>query len=141
VADDVVLNPGTGGDTIAADDIGGKKFQRLKLIKGGDGVNDGDISDSNPFPVQERGAGAWGTGQHTVATGPATALPANACREVTVRALSGNTDPVYIGPSGVLTTDGHELNPGDAQTLKVNNTNLVFLIAGVASQKVSFAWC
>jgi len=140
VADDVLLNPGTGGDTIAADDIGGKKFQRIKLIKGADGVNDGDISDSSPMPVAERGSAAWGSGQHTVATGTATALPANACREVTVRALIGNTDPVYIGIDGVTTANGHELNPGDAQTLKVNNTNLVFSIAGAASQKVSFAW-
>ena len=136
----VILNPGAGGDTIAADEIGGRKFQRVKLIKGAEGVNDGDISDDNPFPVQARGAGVWGTGQFTVATGAATALPANACREVTVRALIANTDPVYIGASGVTTADGHELNPGDAQTLKVNNTNLVFLIAGVASQKVSYAW-
>lgn len=140
MADDVVLNPGVGGDTIAADEIAAKKYQRLKLVKGNDGVNDGDISDTNPWPSKEIGAAAWGAGQFTVATVAATALPANACREVTVRALSGNTDPVYIGASGVLTTTGHELNPGDAQTVKVNNTNLIFLIAGVASQKVSYAW-
>jgi hypothetical protein len=49
MADDVVL-PGTG-DTIAADEIAGKKFQRLKLTLGGDGVNDGDVAIGNPMPI------------------------------------------------------------------------------------------
>ena len=51
MAEDVVLNPGAGGDTIAADDIGGKKHQRFKLVHGVDGVSDGDVSRSNPLPV------------------------------------------------------------------------------------------
>lgn len=51
MADDVVLNPGTGGDTIAADDVGGIKFQRVKLTLGGEGVNAGDVSTANPVPV------------------------------------------------------------------------------------------
>lgn len=49
MADDTVL-PGTG-DTIAADDIGGVKYQRVKLIHGANGVNSGDVEHSNPFPV------------------------------------------------------------------------------------------
>lgn len=51
MADDVVLNAMSGGDTVAADEIAGKKHQRIKLIKGAEGVNDGDISDANPLPV------------------------------------------------------------------------------------------
>ena len=51
MVDNTTLNPGTGGDTIALDDIGGVKFQRVKLIHGADGVNAGDISTANPFPV------------------------------------------------------------------------------------------
>jgi hypothetical protein len=37
MADDVVLNVGSGGDTIAADDVGGSKHQRVKLSLGADG--------------------------------------------------------------------------------------------------------
>lgn len=51
MAENTVLNLGTGGDTIASDDIGGIKFQRVKLIEGADGVNDGDVSATNPLPV------------------------------------------------------------------------------------------
>lgn len=49
MADDVTL-PGTG-DVVAADDIGSKKYQRIKLIHGADGVNAGDVSSANPLPV------------------------------------------------------------------------------------------
>jgi hypothetical protein len=52
MADNTVLNPGVGGDTYASDDIGGVKIQRVKLIEGADGTNDGDISAANPLPVQ-----------------------------------------------------------------------------------------
>lgn len=53
MADDVTLNAGSGGDVIAADDIGGVKFQRVKITTGADGSNDGDVSSSNPLPVQD----------------------------------------------------------------------------------------
>lgn len=55
MADNTTLNPGTGGDTYASDDIGGVKFQRVKLVEGAEGVNDGDISSSNPLPVSPLG--------------------------------------------------------------------------------------
>ncbi len=41
----------TIGDVIATDDLGGVKVQRVKLMLGSDGENDGDISASNPIPV------------------------------------------------------------------------------------------
>jgi hypothetical protein len=51
MSDNTTLNPGVGGDTYASDDIGGIKHQRVKLIHGVDGINDGDVSRSNPLPV------------------------------------------------------------------------------------------
>ena len=42
------------GDIIATDDIGGVKYQRVKLIHGADGVNDGDVSEDNHLPIAER---------------------------------------------------------------------------------------
>lgn len=38
MAENVVLNSGTGGDTVAADDIAGVKHQRVKLSLGADGT-------------------------------------------------------------------------------------------------------
>lgn len=51
MADNTILNLGSGGDTIATDDISGVKYQRVKIVQGGDGVNEGDTSLSNPLPV------------------------------------------------------------------------------------------
>ena len=49
MADNVVL-PGTGS-SVATDEIDGNQFQRMKLTLGADGVNDGDVSSTNPIPV------------------------------------------------------------------------------------------
>lgn len=54
MADDITLNSGTGGDTIAADDVGGIKHQRVKVQFGTDGVAT-DVSASNPLPVDNSG--------------------------------------------------------------------------------------
>jgi hypothetical protein len=48
--DNVGYTPGEGA-SVAADDIGGNLFQRIKLTLGADGVNDGDVSAANPVPV------------------------------------------------------------------------------------------
>ena len=48
MADNVVL-PGTG-ETIAADDIGGVLYQRVKLTHGADGIAH-ETSNGNPLPV------------------------------------------------------------------------------------------
>ena len=50
MADNTLLNAGTGGDTIATDDIGGVKYQRVKVTFGPDGVAS-DVALTNPLPV------------------------------------------------------------------------------------------
>ena len=51
MADNVVLNSGSGGVTAAADEISSVVYQRVKITQGADGVNDGDVAKSNPLPV------------------------------------------------------------------------------------------
>lgn len=50
MADNVNVTEGVG-KTIGGDDISSVVYQRVKLIHGADGVNDGDSASSNPFPV------------------------------------------------------------------------------------------
>lgn len=50
MADNVNITPGTGA-TVAADDIGGALYQRVKIVVGSDGVNTGDVSTANKLPV------------------------------------------------------------------------------------------
>jgi hypothetical protein len=54
MADNTTLNPGTGGDVIASDDIGGIKFQRVKPAWGVDG-SAVDTSEASPLPVAAYG--------------------------------------------------------------------------------------
>lgn len=50
MADSVSITAGVGTD-IATDDIATKHYQRIKLISGADGANDGDVDDASPLPV------------------------------------------------------------------------------------------
>lgn len=50
MADGITLNTGSGGDVVAADDIGGAKHQRVKVQFGDDGAAT-DASATAPFPV------------------------------------------------------------------------------------------
>ncbi len=78
MADNVTLDIMSAGDVVAADDILSVKYQRVKLIHGADGVNDGDVSTANPFPIRlylgtvlaVAGSGINGTGvqRTTIAT-------------------------------------------------------------------------
>lgn len=53
MADNTTLNVGTSGDVIGSDDISSVKYQRIKLIHGVDGTNDGDVARTNPLPVAD----------------------------------------------------------------------------------------
>lgn len=56
MADNTTLNPGSGGDIIATDDIGGIKHQRVKVQHGADGAAS-DVSATSPLPVVISGDG------------------------------------------------------------------------------------
>jgi len=51
MADNITLDSGSGGDTLGADEISSVKYQRVKLIQGADGTNDGDVAKANPLPI------------------------------------------------------------------------------------------
>ena len=51
MADNVPITPGAGAP-VATDEIAGTHFQRVKVIHGVDGVNDGDVAKTNPLPTR-----------------------------------------------------------------------------------------
>lgn len=51
MADNLVVRTQSGNDIVAADDISGVKFTRVKFVLGADGSNNGDVSSSNPVPT------------------------------------------------------------------------------------------
>lgn len=61
MADNTTLNTGTGGDVIAADDVGGIKHQRVKIGHGVDGAaTDVHAHDGFPIVPSEAAADAFG---------------------------------------------------------------------------------
>jgi len=61
MADNIAVTAGSG-ETVGADEISAVKYQRVKIIVGADGTNDGDVASGNPMPV---------TGSTTVISIPA----------------------------------------------------------------------
>lgn len=107
MSDNVQLNVGTGGDVAAADDIGGVKYQRLKLTLGADGANDGDVSSTNPMPV-------------SAASLP---LPSGAATEATLDARTGSL--TETAPASDTASSG--LN-GRLQRIAQRLTSLIALL-------------
>jgi hypothetical protein len=113
MADNTTLNAGTGGDVIGSDDIGGVKFQRVKLIHGADGTNAGDVSDANGLPVLSQGG--------AVASWPGYSGAINTAQ----RTLNVDESGALVTRSAVLTDEG---------TFRVNfaNTSIAVSIGTVS---------
>lgn len=99
--------PNTFGDQVASDEIGGLKYQRVKMIVGDDGVNDGDISSTNPLPVEIQGA--LGTAD-TKALGTNLVdgdigIVSNTVIHGKTTAGGGSFVDVKVNPSGALAVD------------------------------------
>ena len=77
------------------------------------------------------------TGQQAV-TAIATALPANAGREVCIKVVSSGTQTVFYGIAGVTTATGQELLPGEKFCAPISNSSQFVVIAGGAGSTVSF---
>jgi hypothetical protein len=109
MADDITLNAGTGGDTVAADDIAGIKYPRVKLVLGANNTNDGDVASGNPLPVSDAG------GSLTV-DGTVAATQSGTWNVGTVTTVSTITNVVHVDDNsstlsvddgaGSLTVDG-----------------------------------
>lgn len=108
MADNTVLNSGSGGDTIATDDIAGVKHQRVKIQYGVDGSAT-DVSDTNPLPIDDAGGSLTVDGTVTANAGTGT---------FTVDG-SGVTQPV----SGTVTAN---LSATDNAVLDTIETNTDF---------------
>lgn len=99
--DNTTLNTGSGGDVIASDDISGVKYQRVKLVEGADGVNDGDISSANPLPVTDAAA------------------------ETSLASIDGKlTNPLPVSVSGGATSAKQDLQTALLTTIDGDTSNL-----------------
>ena len=113
MADNTVLASGSGGDTIATDDIAGVKYPRSKIVIGADGVNDGDVSSANPLPV---------TGSLTVDLG--------ANNDVTVTNATASSLKAEVVGTGTFAVQVSSIAAGDNNIGNVDIVSLPALAAG-----------
>lgn len=97
--DGAQLNLGAGGLIAATDTIGGQEYQRMKLVHGVDGVNDGDTAKTNPFPVTDLPTTTGGgLDYHKVAAGSTNAanIKAAAGQVYGIKGFNLAAYPVYV---------------------------------------------
>ncbi len=97
------------------------------------------VTNAGTFATQSNltGNAAVISGQQAV-TGSAVVLATNTMKNICVKALAANAINVYIGPSGVSTSTGMELAPGDSWCGPVTNSNVIFVIASTTGSSVSW---
>jgi len=87
-------------------------------------------------------AGTVGNGQNTVASaGTAEALAGStAIESVTIKALHANTGMIYVGDSGVDSTNGFVLDAGETVSMDVDNLADIYIDADTSTDGVSFLY-
>ena len=70
-------------------------------------------------------------------TDSAVQLGDNSCKHVDIMAAIANTGIVYIGASGVSSTTGIALYPGDVYSVNITNTDLLYVISTVSGDDIN----
>ena len=120
MADNTELNTGSGGDTIATDDIGGIKHQRVKVQHGADGSAT-DVSTASPLPVDLRTDNLAGNLDVNIAASGASVAVTNAGMTTIAGAVSGTEMQVDVLtsalPSGAATASNQTTGNSSLSTL------------------------
>jgi hypothetical protein len=127
--DNVGYTPGSGA-TVAADEILGILYQRIKLTLGADGVNDGDVSSSNPMPIA-----AYGELIEAIEAMRLAVQSLN--RTIGLAQVNPLTGRMLVDPSGVTSPVSGTVSANQSGTWNITN---LATIGGVAanSQVQSF---
>jgi len=125
------------------------KLDRRAYIIGSDSGVAADVDSSTKALLVKEVTGAVETvkisrytttdifhGQVDVGTSEVQLTTETDCLSITIKADDDNTDDVYIGKSGVTTSNGFRLRPGQAITIYISNPSILYAISGTAGQKV-----
>ena len=105
--------------------------QTTPTVTNGVWVNNTAVPASTPTSTQNIGQTTSKSTQ--VQLTASSLVPTNG---VTVQALSANTAKIYVGLTGVTTSTGFELNPGQQQQFSPANANLLYIIGSNNTDKV-----
>jgi len=119
------------------------------FIRGKDSRTDADVDSSTKALLVKEVTGAVETvkisrytttdifhGQVDVGTSEVQLTTETDCLSITIKADDDNTDDVYIGKTGVTTSNGFRLRPGQAITIYISDPSILYAISGTAGQKV-----
>lgn len=83
-----------------------------------------------------------GSGKTTVTTaGTRVTLAAStACKSVTIKALSTNTNKIFVGDATVASTNGFQLAASEALSLDITNLNTINLDATTSGEGVTYVY-
>lgn len=101
----------------------------------------GSVSTSASVTVTNTSANLY-AGQQTVSTSQVQVSSSShtLSNGIIVKALSTNSAAVYVGLTGVTTSTGDIIEPGEARGYAVNNTNLLYIISAASTtDKISFS--
>lgn len=132
--DDIITAIGTipaGGDATAANQV--SEIALLTTID----TDTGNIKTNTDSVVTPT---AIYTGKTTVTTaGTQVALASSqTIKSVTIKALSTNTGFIYVGNSGVDSTNGFQLSAGDTVSLDLTNLSTVYIDSSVNGEGVTY---
>lgn len=136
MADNVTLNPMSGGSNVATDDTGTEHVQIVKLAYSADGSKTHIPADANGISVIERGA-TIDSGSASVTVSASAVLASDSTRRSVVLTNLG-TDSVWVGDSGVAVDTGVRILPGGALTIDHSPTAAIYAIASSGTQTVAY---
>lgn len=101
-----------------------------------------NLSAATVISVNLNPATIVGNGKTTVTTAGTSVVLASSTSivSVTVRALSSNTNKIYVGSSSVSSTNGFQLSPQETVSLDINNLNKVYIDADTNGEGVTWIY-
>ena len=76
----------------------------------------------------------------TVGTSAEVLTSSQACKHVDIMAAVANTGIIYVGGSGVTSSTGIALYPGDVYSLDIDDFNDVYVVATVNGENVQYTY-
>ncbi len=149
---DVVQSTGGAGTTQYAEDTASTPGESVVMVgvvrndtRGSLVDTNGDraelqVNASGDLRVEDATPTTIYNGKNTVAAaGTQEALASSqAVKSVTIKALASNTGLIYVGNSGVSSTDGFELSARDSVSLDITNLATVYIDSAVTGEGVTY---
>src|SRR5215203_3447910 len=149
MADNLAITAGSG-TTIAADDIAGVYYQRVKVTHGADGAST-DVSTASPLPVSDAGGSITVDGSVTVSSLPALAAGTNNIGDVDVLTLPalaagsnniGDVDVLTLpalptGSNTIGTVSLTDISAGEYETVAASATDQALGATGASGDYLS----